>query len=542
MVESPLNKKELYNEKTGNYQRLTFAFPNVKVGSVIECSYTISTGSVFSFYPWSFQHSIPVVYSEYNAVFPGVFRYKFDGHYENIKVNFSQTSKDLRLGSIMTSEMSYKWTSGHVPAFKPEPFMASENDYISRVEFELAGLDLPGRYEEITPTYEKLTQKLLEDDNFGGPLNKSAYLDKKVKEITNGIEDDLEKIKVIHKFITQNVKWNEETGIFTTSPSFKKIIRNQNGSAADINLLFVAMLMKAGITSCPVVLSTRENGSLNPYYAIITKFDYVVAWAKVNDKEYLMDATDETRPFNELPSECLNGNGRTIHPRMSKWIPLYNNEQEFDQVTITAELNSNNELVCEVQRVFGGYSAFRIRKALQTTGNEGFISLLKSTSGDKEYSDFVFQNQDNIEKSLIINYKVIIKGAIQTTPQLCIINPVLFFARSENPFSNSERKFPIDFECPENELYTLNIKIPDFYTVEELPADINLKLEKNGAIFTYVPSVENNTVSLRYRFSRKETHFPTENFLGLKEFYTKFLKKQSDLIILKKKSIDVANQ
>jgi transglutaminase-like putative cysteine protease len=541
MVESLLNKKEIFKEKTGNSYVLSFAFPNVKVGSVIECSYSILLGNVFELYPWSFQHSIPVAYSEFNAVFPAVFQYKIDGHYDNIKVNFNRTQKSMVIGSISTQELTYKWTSGNVPAFEPEIYMDSEAELLSRVEFELGGLDLPGRYEEITPTYEKLTQKLLDDENFGGIVNKSGFLEKQVQDITAGINDNIDKIKAIHKYITQNVKWNETMGIFSRNTSFKTILKNQSGSAADINLLFVAMLQKAGITSCPVILSTRENGSLNQYFAIISRFNYVVAYAKVDEKEYLMDATNEFRPFNELPPECLNGQGRTIHPRMSKWITLYNNEQEYDQVMINAELNKQNELVCNVQRIYGSYSAYNIRKMFQTLGYEGYIAFMKNRNGNNEYSDFVFQNQDSIGKYLIINYKVKIKGAVQTTPELSIINPVLFFARTENPFLASERKYPIAFDSPENEVYTLNILIPNQYAVDELPSELNLKLEKNGAIFNYSADIENDMISIKYRFVRKETHFAVDNYEAVKEFYNKFIKKQSDLVILKKKDAAIAN-
>lgn len=542
VVESPVNKKEMFTEMSGGYKVVSFAFNNVKVGSVIECSYSVEFDSYFFFYPWSFQHDIPVAYSEYNAIFPAIFKYKIDGHYKNIVVSFKPGKSPLNLGYVSTEELSYKWTAGNVPAFKPEPYMASENDLVARVEFELAGVNMPGYgFQEATPTYEKLTKELLEDENFGGIMQKSEFLRKTVEQITAGLTDNLSKVKAIHRYITQNVKWNERNSIFASGTSFRKVLKDQNGSSGDINLLFTVMLQKAGITSCPVVLSTRENGTLNPYFAMVSRLDYVVVYAKIDGKEYLMDATNETRPFNELPPQCLNGEGRTIHPNMARWIPLRNNEQQFDQVLVFAGLNRNNEMECTVNRIYGSYSAYNIRKLLQETGKEGFMAMLKTSGGNKVYSDLEIRNQDSIGASLIINYKVIIKGAVQSTPDLYIIDPVLFFARNENPFSAAERKFPVDFVCPENELYTLNITIPDQYEIDEIPSEVNLKLENNGALFNYVPEVVNNRISLSYRFSRKATHFPVDNYLSLKEFYNQFIKKQSDLIILKRKSAAVAN-
>jgi transglutaminase-like putative cysteine protease len=542
IVESVLNKKDIYTERSGNLSRTGFAFNNVKVGSVIECVYTASYDSYFFLYPWVFQHEIPVQYSDYTVKFPALFRYKYQGYEGDLKFNFSQKENSLRIGSISTSEITYKWTVGNVPAFKAEPFMASEDDFLARVEFELEGIDWPNYgYEQATPTYEKLAEKLLNDENFGGPIKSSGFLKKIVAEITKGITNDLDKVKAIHLYITKNVKWNEENSIYTTYSSFNRILKEQSGSCADINLLFVAMLQAANITTYPVVLSTRENGALNPYFAIVTKFDYVVVYAKIGDKEYLMDATDELRPFDQLPFECLNGNGRTIHPRMSKWIPLTNGEQEQDQVLINAELGDDNSLVCKVHRVYGSYSAFRIRKLLNTTGKDGYLSLLKS-AGNKEFSDLQINNLDSINNLLSMDYKVVIKGAVQSTSNLKIINPVLLFARTENPFSDSERKFPIDFGCPEVELYSLNLLLPMNYEVDEVPAELNLKLENDNASFQYLPQVMDKQIALMYRFNRKATRFPADNYLGVKDFYNKYIKKQSELIILKMKESSIVTR
>ena len=64
------------------------------------------------------------------------------------------------------------------------------------------------------------------------------------------------------------------------------------GNAADINLLLVAMLNKAGIEANPVILSTRENGFIAMAHPSLSDCNYVVARAVVDGKQILLDATE----------------------------------------------------------------------------------------------------------------------------------------------------------------------------------------------------------------------------------------------------------
>jgi transglutaminase-like putative cysteine protease len=535
IIETKLSKKDVFAEKRSKETyNVSFAFNNVKVGSVIECSYSMSYNDVFDLYPWEFQHDIPVVSSEFTVIYPGVFQYKYVLHAFNLNIKSDQAIRDLRIGNMQTSEITLKFSGKNLPAFEPEPYMASKDDALSRVEFELGVIDLPAYRKNVTPTYAELSEKLLNNENFGGPLKNSTFLINKVKEITKDITSETGKIEAIRHYIIENVKWNEETGIYTTFGNFKKVLKLQNGSIADINLLLVAMLRKAGFSANPVILSTRENGALNKYYAIISKFNYVLAYVRLHDKDYLIDATNPSSPFNELPFECLNGQGRIISLRGDDWIDLKNNENIFDQVLLNVSIGNDESLIGNVKRFFGSYSAHKMRKTIREIGEEAYLQMLKQSHGNWEFSDLKIENLDSIGKWLTIQYNIKAKNVTQQINDLCIINPVIFFNHNENPFPNNKRKFPIDFGCAEDELYTLNFSIPQGYALDEYPANINLKLPNDAANFIFKTEQNNSMISIMYRYKRKQNYFESEEYVNLREFFNQMIKKQSELIILKK--------
>ena len=116
------------------------------------------------------------------------------------------------------------------------------------------------------------------------------------------------------------MKWNGYNSL-TTQQSLQNAWNEKAGNSAEINLLLIVMLQKAGIKTNPVILSTRKNGMLPPRHSLY-KMNYVIACAEIDGKKYLMDATDPFSRINMLPERCLNGNGRLISESQNKPINL----------------------------------------------------------------------------------------------------------------------------------------------------------------------------------------------------------------------------
>ena len=53
------------------------------------------------------------------------------------------------------------------------------------------------------------------------------------------------------------------------SKSLKNVLKERNGTEAEVNLLLTAMLLKAGYTADPVMLSTRSHGYTYAMYPLM---------------------------------------------------------------------------------------------------------------------------------------------------------------------------------------------------------------------------------------------------------------------------------
>jgi transglutaminase-like putative cysteine protease len=366
IVKDKLTKEAIFDEQVSdNWHLEKFTMPNVKEGSVIEFSYTIKSDNAFNFREWEFQYTIPVLWSEYRATFPEYFNYKqlsqgYEPYYINEKKSVSETftvkyDAESRTGmnggrtsagveNFTSNSTAYRWVTKDVPAMREEPFMTTVNDYINKIEFELASTHFPGQHvKTYSNSWNSLTDLLLKNEYFGIQLNKTGFAKNELNAIAAKFTEPEQKIIAIYEFARKSVKWNGIKQKYAESTT-KKAYENRTGNAADINLMLVALLREAGLDANPVILSTRDHGRLLKSYALLNKFNYVIAHVNLNGKDYLLDATDPVIGHGMLPTRCLNGEGWLVNEKSGRWISLQTNERFAQVFSAKVNLDKDGEL------------------------------------------------------------------------------------------------------------------------------------------------------------------------------------------------------
>lgn len=356
IVESTLSKEGIFREKFNrDFNVQKFTLPNVKEGSVIEYSYTIYSEFLTNFPNWQFQYEIPVRWSEYWAMLPEFFVFEkyMQGYiapttYE-VKIKPSQ---DFRVNG-------HHWISKDVPAFKEEPFMTCEDDYVSKVNMALAYINFPNQpTKEIMGTWSKLNTELLESESFGKAITGSGFLKKKAEELTAGVTDPIKKVEIIYNYIKQTLEWDGTQDKYVDN--LKKVMDDKKGTAADINVMLASMLEKVNVPVDMVLLSTRDHGFVREQYPMEEQFNYVICLARVGDKALLLDATDKYLPMNILPERCLNGQGLVISKTNHGWINIEPKAKARTVVNADLALSETGELKGKVIYSYEGYDAHRL--------------------------------------------------------------------------------------------------------------------------------------------------------------------------------------
>ncbi len=514
IIKEKLKNESIYADKiTGQYYVKRIAMPNVKVGSVIDLKFTF-----IGYMPvWKFQDLIPVQYSELimeDAVQFG-FRYNFFG-YEPL---FLATPN--------------RWIAKNMPSFKEEPFMSSKENYLTKLEFDISNVGI----RLISLTWESISEILKNDQNFGFPISRPAYLNDLTKKIkaTNGTREKI--LKMAYDSIKANVKWNEKESVSTSALALNFPYKMKIGNSADINLILLQLLRKLDFDAVPVVLSTRQNGFLSSFSPSIQKLNYVIVLVRIGDNSILLDACDPMLPYTLIPFRCLNGPGRTVDQVKSDEVVISTSGKDADFTTYRLKVNENQSLEGSLISKRIDYSAYDFRNKYHKFNSiDEYLEDFKKDKTGLQITDFKFNNVDSIYLPVREDYNIVITNQSNLASDELYIYPMFYHQIKENPFKTDARQYPVDFGYNIEKVITTILEIPADYTVTELPASISIKLPDNAASLTYAVAQSENTISVRSVFSiNKKVFLPGEEYKNLREFYNKVMKKQSEPIVLKKK-------
>ncbi|HEY9045743.1 MAG TPA: DUF3857 domain-containing protein [Ohtaekwangia sp.] len=530
IVETNLSKDGMLKEKFNrNVNFLKFTFPNVKEGSVLEYSYTISSEFLSNFPNWQFQYDIPVRWSEYWAMFPEFF--SFEKYMQGYLTLTSYEVKNKAEANFQV--MAHHWIMKDSPAFKEEPFMTCEDDYVAKMNIALSHITIPGEpTTEIMGTWVKLNANLQESEAFGRAISGYGSLRKKSEELTAGLTDTQQKVEAIFNYVRQNIEWNGNKDFY--ADDLKDIMEKKKGTAGDINILLASMLEKIDIPVDMVLLSTRDHGFVREQYPMEDQFNYVVASVKIGDKRILLDATDKYLPMGVLPERCLNGHGLVISKTNHGWLSLETKVKSKTIVTTDFTLKETGELAGKINYTFDGYDAHNVRRDYFAKGEEDY---LKKFLADKnwEIQKSEFQNLKEVEKNAKQLHDLVINEHCILTGNAIYLNPYVTSQLKENPFKQEKRQYPVDFGSPEEQTYMSKIVIPDGYIVDELPKPKVFVLPGSAAKFSYNVTQTGNVVNIISMVQINKSLFLQDEYPHLREFYNMIVAKQAEQIVLKKK-------
>lgn len=129
---------------------------------------------------------------------------------------------------------------------------------------------------------------------------------------------------------------------------------------------------------------------------------------------------------------------------------------------------------------------------------------------------------------------VVIEDNIEEAGNLAYFTPLLFEQTKENPFKLEERKFPVDFGFPIEEMYRLTIELPAGYQIDKSPKNEKIMLPNEDASFTFMFKAEEGRIMMTSKIVIKKALFSPEDYHYLKELFKNIVRKQAEQIVIKK--------
>ncbi|WP_169301408.1 DUF3857 domain-containing protein [Pontimicrobium aquaticum] len=536
--------KEVYDK---NNTIVKFTLPKIASGSVITYSYRLESPFMYNYKEWEFQEDIPKLYSEYNTSIPGNYEY-------NIKLvgglSFSKNesviekkclSANSKVTGMQSASVPYAdcvntiYAMEDIPAFIEENYMTSSKNYLSKMDYELKTVtSFNGSKDRISRTWKEVDKELKGYSSLGRQLKKGNLIKDLLGTSITDEPNQLNKAKKIYDFVQKNYTWNEEYLRLREAP-LKDLIKNKSGNVSQINLLLHNLFIENDIKSTPILLSTRANGFATKLFPVISEFNYLITQVEIDNKTFLLDATDSYLTFGQLPFRCLNDYGRLLDLKKgSSWLDITKTTPSIIQHQVNLKFDDQGALKGVVNSRYTEYFALNKKKAYYTNP-EDYLEDFENNYLDIEVISHKVKNQNNNSDKFQESYEINFSD-LDTSSNILYLNPFINKFISTNPFKLQQRTYPIDFGYKMIYMYNFQLDLGENYEIAELPESKRIKLPNNTGDYTFAINTIGNKVNISLKINTNETRYAPEYYPALKEFISNIINTQTNtLLTLKKK-------
>lgn len=540
VIKESVGKKDRYEDKiSDDLYEIKFTIPGLKAGSVLEFRYERFSEHPLDFPDWFFQREIPTVYSEYVTRIPSWFKYlTVTRGYHNyfVKEDVQYNDRIMFRGPYGTSRYNYvgyqnTYAMKDIPAIDNEPYMRASVDYLAHLRFKLSEFRPPGsKGTKYIGTWNKVVDNLLDSKNYGKKLEGSRTLKNETKDVIKDQKTDLDKMIAVYDHVANLMVWDESYGLYI-SDDLDDIYKEGTGSGSEINMILIQMLREAGFVAHPVTLSTRVNGEVIGLFPFSSQFNHTIAYVEVDNVPYLLDAKNDKRPYNLLPTSVTGSMGLVIIKDRLVWTPIQNKGKNGVRKMVNIQVNDE------------GYTG------TITAQNQGFFAFDKRIDFDFDnlahsIEEKVFDEVDDVTVDTAYIRKDVLEESFDFTASfthrnndssdVIYLNPMLTEHIDSNPFKVKERTYPVDYEYAFDRSMVVNIQVPEGWQVDEVPQSILLRLPDQSVEFRRVVQASGNMVVISYKFAITKERFMPEEYQYLKQMYDQIVNYMSENIVLKK--------
>ncbi|NNM23487.1 MAG: DUF3857 domain-containing protein [Flavobacteriaceae bacterium] len=513
VVKTELDKDLIFtDEEVKGVKFKKFSFPNVSPGSVIELSYKSEKGTGSDI---DLQYDIPIRKVKAKVT-----------NNSQIGIEILQNPRAFLNVNRVENSKSTTFIATNVPALEYENYVYDMDLYRSYLTINVTAVTNSLTF----GTWESLVEILSEVDGFQvGIKPKKFYKDEVAAAVGDEI-NELEKAKLVYKYVKSNFKWNENYD-FVPDQSVRDTYKKKEGDLADINLVLISMLNSVGLKAHPILVSTKSNGI--PLTASSSAFNAMIAGVTIGNKTHLFDAAHDESNVNFIASRFLNWQGLRMYPdKAFDWVSLTKPRTSPRSIMATAELDEDFLMVGSVKERHGGYYDINKKAKIKDLGENKIETIINYAQSGLEVSDVEADPEASSHTEIAFEFEL--DNAVDEIDDKLYFSPLLFFGLSENPFLKEERKYSIDFEFPFKDQTMLTIKIPENYKAEFVPEPARIALPEGAGSFIYRVSVTGQNIQVATIFEMKTPVLAYDKYESLREFFTIRMTKENEKIVLSK--------
>jgi transglutaminase-like putative cysteine protease len=487
---------------------------------------------------WDFQNPVPTVHSAYEV---------------DLAPGWHERAVWFRHEAIQPAEVApnhFRWEIKDIPPIDltDTPLAPSWSALAGRMSVHFAANPIPegdALWASIGNWYQGLASPRTETATDIAVFSRSLGGDS---------TDFMARIAKVADYMQEKIRYvGIEIGVGNLQPhSAEDVFKNQYGDCKDKATLLISMLDSLGIRATWVLVDTHR-GFIDPgtpsifgnhaIAAIEIPKGYdnprleAVVTARTGKRYLIFDPTNEYVPIGQLPVYLQGGYGVLVAGLDSQVIELPVLKPDLDVTDRSAkfDLSEDGTLKGDVTVTHSGPSSWNLRYRLTMSSDkerrENLEQSLRSDFSTFTLNSEDFKNVRNLDQQLVTQYDVTAPSYAKTAGSLLLVRPRIVGSDSE-ALNDKPRVYPINFESLGTWRDSFDVKIPDGYTVDEVPDPVSVDV----GFATYHSEVKAAGDTLHYsrEYVLKKLALAPDQYGELKNLEDKITTDENSTAVLKK--------
>jgi tetratricopeptide (TPR) repeat protein/transglutaminase-like putative cysteine protease len=436
-------------------------FPRLEPGDVVELRYRVDDvtprnefGNYFGEIV-ALQGGEPVSNAEYVLITPKERTFYFDQNIPNLTTS----------NTVAGNQRIYRFAAKEIPALNPEPAMPPWPEVLGSVH-----VSTYKNWDDLGRWYWGLVKDQFDLDEETRKL---------AKKVTEGKTTELDKVKAIYKWVTDNTRYVAlEFGIYGYKPRrCVQTVARGWGDCKDKATVIATLLKEVGIPSTIVVTRTRMRGDFRSKIASFAPFDHAIAY--VPSLDLYLDGTAEHTGIYELPKMDVGAVVLQVNEGNAKLtrIPEADPEKNFVRRELGIELDGKGSAKLDIDYSTTGYNAASWRDAYgaESTRRERMTRDLggdfPGVSINEGPQGLVTSDLSNAEEPVKIKVRAVAPGFARNEGDTLSLPVTSGFRLTPNFASLSQRRLPVELIAFTTIDDVYKVKLPPGAKVALLPEE-----------------------------------------------------------------------
>jgi len=533
ITKNKVDRKDIFRENVSKSKQMNvvkFTFPGLKPGCIIEYRYEHLEKNTYDIEPWLIQNSIPVALSYCEINFPArwLLDHRLVGHLQMPKNNYFESPIDSSKEKLKKS-----FLVRDIPSFKIEPMMSSIVDNLDRIEFSLTpSFGLMSLFvRNADRKWQMISERFATAYNFGMQLGINLPGSDSLVDSVKSLKTKKDQANAVYQYVKKQVGWDKHQTLYPYNIS--EIWKNKTGNSADINLIILNLLKKAGVECYPLLISTRENGKTDPLFAHMSQFNGLDVLVIDSANYYVLDGSSKNHSCFIPPLNVINRDAFLIIPQAYKWVNINETRPLIkDSVYITAVLEKDGMIKGEAVTTSFNFSR-DLRLSEENDANKNDNDLLGNDVPEikKDSSWMVNKENDTLPLSTHARFHL----SLNNTGNFYFLNAAAFNSIRKNPLTDTTRSTDIDFMCNQQYSQTVNLTLPANMEIETIPKSILIRMIDTSMVYSRKVVQRGNILWIENEFIIDRSIYTPDEYPAVWQFFKKVYGLLEEEIVLNKK-------